>query len=56
MTKSRVAAWLAVLALAIGLASCASLPSMDGMGETPVAQKTPTVATGKGRMDKKKAA
>ncbi|NHZ41988.1 cardiolipin synthase [Massilia aquatica] len=56
MTKSRVAAWLAVLALAVGLASCASLPSMDGVGDTPVAQKTPTVATGKGRMDKKKAA
>ncbi|MDM5178207.1 cardiolipin synthase [Massilia sp. DJPM01] len=56
MTKPRVAAWLAVLALAVGLASCASLPSMDGLVDAPAARANPTIATGKGRMDKKKAA
>ncbi len=49
-------AWLTILALALGVASCASLPNMDGSSLPAPAQDSPTVATAKGKLAKKQAA
>lgn len=57
MSNSRWIAWLAALALALGLASCASLPDVnEASGNGAIQGGSPTVATTKGKLARKQAA
>jgi cardiolipin synthase A/B len=55
MSQLRVAALSALLACAIGLAACASLPEVNA-SNVPVAKEHPTVSTPKGKLAKRQAA
>ena len=55
MNKHRFSAWAAFLAFVCVVASCKTLPDADRLPDQP-SKATPTVATPRGALDKKKAA